>query len=260
MASATRITRKSEGSARNATCSASRRRSFRLTRLLLSCSLAPLLAFILLLASPLPATAYNLHGAAAAAAVAAATANATGQPDTTHVGVSFRLPANPVIETPDVMLAGAGKLQLAADVAAAAKVGRVGKAVARKFQLWAQKMGKRYEGVGPAEMAKRLLAFAANLAFVEAHNRKHPDQQLKLNEFSDMSFGEFKARNLRSTFNMSDVIAGGGMVAADSGSAGSNASSSAAKRLVSGAQAPASFDWTAYRVVTTAKHQQQCGE
>ena len=191
----------------------------------------------------------------------AATSNASGLPGPAAAS-PFRPPTNPIIETPDIMLAGADKLRLAADLAALVKLGRVGKAVAQKFQLWAQKMGKRYDGAGPAEKVKRLLAFAANLAFVEAHNLKHPDQQLKLNAFSDLSFEEFKARNLRTKFDMADIIAAGGMVVADnsSGSSSNTSSTNAAKRLQAGTQAPASFDWTAYRVVTYAKDQKLCSE
>ena len=218
-----------------------------------------LLASLLLSAAFLPATAWATHLPRARLLPQTpngATSNATGQLDSGGAAGFFRPPANPTIETPDIMLAGADKLHLAADLAAFVRQGRVGKAVAKKFQLWAQKMGKRFDGVGPAEKAKRLLAFAANLAFIESHNRQHPDQQLKLNIFSDMSFQEFKASHLGAKINVSAIISGEGMVAVDAVSQGSN-SSSTMRRLQ---QLPSSFDWTAKRVVTVPKDQKQCGE
>ena len=218
-----------------------------------------LLASLLPSAALLPATAWAAHLPRARLLPqtpngAPATSNATVQPDPAGPAAGFRIPSNPVVETPDIMLAGADKLRLAADLAAIVRLGRVGKAVAQKFQLWAQKMGKRYDGVGPAEKVKRLLAFAANLAFIEAHNRQHRDQQLKLNVFSDMSFQEFKASHLGAKLNVSAVISAEGMVAVD---AVTRVSNSTMRRLQ---QLPSSFDWTAKRVVTIPKNQKQCGE
>ena len=223
-----------------------------------SFSLLLFLASLLLSAALLPATAWAAHLPHARLLPetpnGAATSNATTQPDPEGAAAFFHPPANPAIETPDIMLAGADKLHLAADLAAFVRLGRVGKAVAQKFHLWAQKMGKRYDGVGPAEKVKRLLAFAANLAFIEAHNRQHRDQQLKLNVFSDMSFQEFKASHLGAKLNVSAVISAEGMVAVD---AVTRVSNSTMRRLQ---QLPSSFDWTAKRVVTIPKNQKQCGE
>ena len=183
------------------------------------------------------------------------------------------LPDGPVDESIESLLGDTSKLQLTAEVASAVAQGRVSLPVAQKFQAWARKFGKKYSGA--AETVKRMLVFAANLAFIEAHNLKHPDTRLKLNEFSDMSFKEFKAayvaqRNGR--FNLHHWLAHNGGTAApafpanassagaSNGAAAGNGSTSSKPGRLGAAvtQMPSTFDWITRGVVTPARNQGYC--
>ena len=184
------------------------------------------------------------------------------------------LPDGPVDESIESLLGDTSKLQLTAEVASAATLADLGLPVAQKFQAWAIKYNKKYSGA--VEKVKRLLVFAANLAFIEAHNLKHPDEKLKLNAFSAMSFEEFKAAYgapRRGRLSLRHWRAHNGGIAAPmpplNGSTAGSGSSSGAPNITTaaggkpgllGAQVPSSFDWTARRVVTTPRQQGKCGE
>ena len=185
------------------------------------------------------------------------------------------LPDGPVDDSIESLLGDTSKLQLTAEVASAASLANLSLPVAQKFQAWTRKHNKQYSGA--VEKVKRLLAFAANLAYVEAHNLKHPDERLRLNEFSDMSFNEFRAAFLAppsERFNLLHWLAGNGGKAApvpsvndSAAAAGGGGSGSALPGGRPGplgasvSQLPSSFDWTSRKVVGVARNQgTACGE
>ena len=177
------------------------------------------------------------------------------------------IPDGPADDSVESLLGDTSKLQLTAEVASAASLVNVTLPVAQRFQAWARKFGKKYSGA--AERVKRMLVFAANLAFIEAYHVKHPNTRLKLNEFSDLTNEEFKAayvapRNGR--FNLLHWLKhNGGTEAHDPLVNGSSAASGKAG-LLGVSQIPSSFDWRAYGVVARARNQKlpntpyKCGE
>ncbi|XP_039127909.1 thiol protease aleurain-like [Dioscorea cayenensis subsp. rotundata] len=63
------------------------------------------------------------------------------------------------------------------------------------FAEFAEKYGKRYESV--EEIKKKFAVFKDHLKEIKSHNEKGLSFTLGINEFSDMTWEEFKAKRLR---------------------------------------------------------------
>lgn len=113
---------------------------------------------------------------------------------------------------------------------------------AAAFKSWVTDHAKEYI-TDVQEYAKRLTVFQKNVEFIGLHNSEHPENQLGLNAFADLTFEEFKDTRLGFKPELASTqqphLLGTFRYAEH--------------------EAPASQDWVAAGAVTPIKDQGQCG-
>jgi len=115
-----------------------------------------------------------------------------------------------------------------------------GDALLAKFEAWKKQMGKEYPNA--EAMSQAMAAFAANDEIINTHNAKGLSYTLGHNEFSDLTWDQFRSTHMSELFtnkapkNMNRVhLKGIGQPVADA------------------------VDWVTKGAVTPVKNQQQCG-
>lgn len=129
------------------------------------------------------------------------------------------------------------KITVAACIASASAFS--GDAILAKFESWKKDMGKTYETT--EALTKAMSAFAANEVIINEHNAKGLSYTLGHNEFSDLTWDEFRATHMSELFtnkapkNVNRVFIQNDSPLADS------------------------VDWVTKGAVTPVKNQQRCG-
>jgi Papain family cysteine protease/Cathepsin propeptide inhibitor domain (I29) len=112
---------------------------------------------------------------------------------------------------------------------------------AEQFENWAAKFGKFY--ASPAEKSHRLAIFTKNLNDIMVHNAKGLSWTEGLNQFTDMSIEEFKAKYTGLKRKEAPVMEADAILNSD----------------VPNPAPSGSVDWIAQGAVTPIKNQGQCG-
>ena len=115
-----------------------------------------------------------------------------------------------------------------------------GDALLQKFEAWKKEMGKSYDTV--EAMTKAMNAFAANDAIINEHNAKNLSYKLGHNEFSDLTWDEFRSTHMSEIFT-------------------NKAPKNVDRVHLTGIGQPVddAVDWVAKGAVTPVKNQQRCG-
>ncbi|XP_047952025.1 cysteine proteinase 3-like [Salvia hispanica] len=105
------------------------------------------------------------------------------------------------------------------------------------FARFAHRYGKKYEST--EEIQRRFQVFSENLRMIRSHNRKGLSYTMGVNEFTDLTWDEFKKHRLGAAQNCSATRSG--------------------NHKLTDAVLPATKDWRKSGIVTPVKSQGSCG-
>jgi len=110
------------------------------------------------------------------------------------------------------------------------------------FYKWATKHDKSY--TDHVEYSKKFEVFMANKKKIDEHNQKNTQWKMELNEFSDMTFEEFKSSRLMDPQKCSATKLGNHVMSG---------------KPIEIPNGRAHFDWSMFGKVTPVKNQASCG-